>query len=67
MRQLYLGVGKKETSRSKRFIINKLGLLMAIVLPSLNPLLHEALPGHKKLCHLIHIVLNRKNEYMIYC
>ena len=33
----------------------------------LNPLLHEALPGHKKLCHLIHIVMNRKNEYMIYC
>ena len=38
MRQLYLGVGKKETSRSKRFIINKLGLLMAIVLPSLKKL-----------------------------
>ena len=32
----------------------------------INPLLHEALPGHKKICHLIHIILNRKNEYMIY-
>ena len=39
MRQLNLeGVGKKETSRSKRFIINKLGLLIAIVLPSLKKL-----------------------------
>ena len=39
MRKLNLeGVRKKETSRPKRFIINKLGLLMAIVLPSLNKL-----------------------------
>ena len=39
MRKLNLeNVGKNETSRPKRFIINKLSLLMAIVVPSLKKL-----------------------------
>ena len=39
MRKLNLeGVRKKENSRPKTFIINKFGLLMAIVLPSLKKL-----------------------------
>ena len=53
----------------ERNLIQNMGneyLFFQLLTCRINPLTHEALPGHRKICHLIHIVLDRKNEYMIY-